>query len=80
MAEKGVWWNLQPFLDDEDATPFQEGSAQRAAQLQVIGGTDNAYQLARKYKVKTAFGTDTLFNTRNCGVSGRAVGEACTLA
>ena len=21
MAEKGVWWSLQPFLDDEDAIP-----------------------------------------------------------
>ena len=25
-------------------------------------GTDNAYQLAKKYKVKTAFGTDCLFD------------------
>jgi imidazolonepropionase-like amidohydrolase len=22
MAEKGVWLSIQPFLDDEDATPF----------------------------------------------------------
>ena len=25
-------------------------------------GTDNAYQLAKKHKIKTAWGTDTLFN------------------
>jgi imidazolonepropionase-like amidohydrolase len=64
MAEKGAWWSLQPFLDDEDATPFPEGSAQRAQQLQVIQGTDSAYRLAKKYQVKTAFGTDTLFNAK----------------
>ena len=29
MAEKGIWWSLQPFLDDEDAIPFPEGSANR---------------------------------------------------
>jgi imidazolonepropionase-like amidohydrolase len=62
IAEKGAWWSLQPFLDDEDATPFPQGSAQRAQQMQVLQGTDTAYRLAKKYQVKTAFGTDTLFN------------------
>jgi imidazolonepropionase-like amidohydrolase len=64
MAEKGIWWSLQPFLDDEDATPFPEGSSQRVHQKQVIQGTDNAYRLAKAHRVKTAFGTDTLFNAR----------------
>ena len=27
-------------------------------------GTDNAYKLAKKYKIKTAFGTDTLFDAK----------------
>ncbi len=62
MAEKGVWWCLQPFLDDEDANPHPEGSANRAKQIEMSAGTDNAYQLAKKYKVKTAFGTDCLFD------------------
>lgn len=62
MAEKGIWLSLQPFLDDEDATPFPADSANRAKQLQMVQGTDNAYALAKKYKLKTAFGTDTLFN------------------
>jgi imidazolonepropionase-like amidohydrolase len=64
MAEKGAWRSLQPFLDDEDATPFPEGSPQRAQQKQVIEGTDTAYRLAKKYEVKTASGTDTLFNAK----------------
>lgn len=64
MSEKGIWWSLQPFLDDEDATPFPEGSSQRVNQLKVTQGTHNAYKLAKAHKVKTAFGTDTLFNAK----------------
>jgi imidazolonepropionase-like amidohydrolase len=62
MAERGVWLSTQPFLDDRDATPFPQGSQQRLKQLEVIRGTDNLYALAKKHKVKTAFGTDILFS------------------
>ncbi|MCC6778407.1 MAG: amidohydrolase family protein [Hyphomicrobiales bacterium] len=62
IADKGVWLSPQPFLDDKDAIPLPPGSEQRAKQLQVIKGTDNVYALARKYRIKTAFGTDTLFS------------------
>jgi imidazolonepropionase-like amidohydrolase len=61
MADKGIWWSLQPFLDDEDANE-QANPASRAKQLEVSNGTDNAYRLAKKYKIKTAWGTDTLFS------------------
>jgi len=61
MAEKGIWLSIQPLLDDADAIPFPSGSTNRAQQL-VIQGTDTAYALAKKYKVKTAFGTDILFS------------------
>lgn len=64
MAEKGIWWCLQPFLDDQDATPFAPNSANRKKQLQMFSGTDNAYALAKKYKIKTAWGTDTLFDAK----------------
>jgi imidazolonepropionase-like amidohydrolase len=64
MAEKGIWWSLQPFLDDEDANPQKEGSPNRLKQLTMTRGTDKAYELAKKYQVKTAFGTDTLFNAK----------------
>ena len=63
MAEKGMWWSLQPFLDDQDANPLVNPVSQKKA-LQVFAGTDNAYKLARKYKIKTAFGTDILFDAR----------------
>jgi imidazolonepropionase-like amidohydrolase len=64
IAEKEIWLSLQPSLDDGDATPFPEGSASRAKQLQMSKGTDTAYALAKKYKLKTAWGTDTLFDAR----------------
>jgi imidazolonepropionase-like amidohydrolase len=62
LADKGIWWSLQPLLDDEDVPPLSPESRKKA--LEVFAGTDNAYQLAKKYKVKTAFGSDVLFDAR----------------
>ncbi|MBX2890337.1 MAG: amidohydrolase family protein [Saprospiraceae bacterium] len=61
LAEKGVWLSMQPFLDNEFANkqPTPEGQAKKQM---VSTGTDNAYKLAKKYKIKTAWGTDMLFN------------------
>lgn len=64
MAEKGIWWCLQPFLDDQDATPFPADSSNRKKQLQMFSGTDTAYALAKKYKIKTGWGTDVLFDAK----------------
>jgi len=64
MAEKGVWLSTQPFFDDEDVIPLPPGSEERAKQLQVIAGTDSVYALAKKYRLKTAFGTDVLFSQK----------------
>jgi imidazolonepropionase-like amidohydrolase len=61
MAEKGIWWSLQPFVADEDANK-QSNPFNRAKQLEVAQGTENAYQLAKKYHIKTAWGTDILFS------------------
>lgn len=61
IAEKGIWWSLQPFLDD-DYPRFPEGSPNRLKELEMVRGTENAYALARKYKTKTAWGTDILFD------------------
>jgi imidazolonepropionase-like amidohydrolase len=62
MADKGIWLSIQPFLDDEDAVQFPPGSIQQYKKTQVIAGTDRAYALARKFGIKTAFGTDILFS------------------
>ncbi|MFC4313593.1 amidohydrolase family protein [Steroidobacter flavus] len=61
MAEKSVWWSLQPFLN-EGPSQFPEGSQEAAKKKEVAEGTDRAYQLAKKYKIKTAWGTDILFS------------------
>lgn len=64
MAQNNIWWCLQPFLDDEDAIAYPEGSANREKQLEMTKGTDNAYRLAKKYKVQLAWGTDCLFDAK----------------
>jgi imidazolonepropionase-like amidohydrolase len=64
MAEKGIWLSIQPFLDDADSNPQPEGSENRKKQLDMTKGTENAYQLAKKYNIKTAWGTDVLFDPR----------------
>ncbi len=61
MAERGIWLCIQPFIE-EMGNAFPPGSQQRAKFQEVLVGTDIAYGLARKYKLKTAFGTDVLFS------------------
>ena len=69
IAEKDLWWSLQPFLDDGPSA-FAEGTPNRIKQLQMFGGTDTAYKLAIKHKAKTAWGTDTLFDARRAARQG----------
>jgi len=75
VAEKGAWLCLQPFLDDEDAIPFPEGSDQRKKFLMMTAGTDAAYRFAKKYKIKTAFGTDTLFDAKLAAKQGKLLAK-----
>jgi len=74
MAEKGVWWSLQPFLDDGKSA-FPEGSPNRKKQLEMFAGTDTAYALAKKHKVKTAWGTDILFSAEKAATQGAALAK-----
>jgi len=57
LADKGIWLSLQPFLDNEFSS-VETNPLRKAKQLQVHAGTDTAYGFARKYKLKTAWGTD----------------------
>ncbi|WP_410510667.1 amidohydrolase family protein [Nodosilinea sp. E11] len=70
IAENDVWLSPQPFLDDEDANPYPEGTENRAKQLMVATGTDRAYNLAKQYNIKTAWGTDNLFNPQGSARQG----------
>ncbi|TAI66959.1 amidohydrolase family protein [Bradyrhizobium sp. Leo170] len=60
MAEKGIWLSTQPFLDLAGASAL--GPSEQAKMRQVVAGTDRVYALAKKYGIKTAFGTDILFS------------------
>ena len=61
IAEHGIWLSTQPFPEEMgDALP--PGSEERRKFEQVLKGTDTTYRLAKKYKLKTAFGTDVLFS------------------
>ncbi len=58
MANKGIWLSLQ-VLDPAPPTAPQNV---REKKQEVVDGTDFAYRMAKKYKVKLAWGTDFLFN------------------
>lgn len=75
MAQKGIWWSLQPFLDDEDANPQPEGSPNKLKQIEMTKGTSTAYELAKKYKIKTAWGTDTLFEPELAKKQGKQLAK-----
>jgi imidazolonepropionase-like amidohydrolase len=74
MAERGVWWSLQPFTDDRPSA-FPEGSPNRIKQLTMYNGTDSAYALAKKYKIKTAWGTDALFSPAIAAAQGQMLAK-----
>jgi imidazolonepropionase-like amidohydrolase len=60
LADKKIWLSLQPFIDN-GVSVFAEGSPNRIKQQTLSKGTENAYLFAKKYNIKTAFGTDCLF-------------------
>jgi imidazolonepropionase-like amidohydrolase len=74
MAGKGIWWSMQPFTDDGNSA-FAEGSPNRIKQLTMFGGTDTAYALAKKYKIRTAWGTDTLFDPMVAAQQGQMLAK-----
>jgi imidazolonepropionase-like amidohydrolase len=61
MAERDIWLSIQPF-PDEFAALFPDGSQEQAKAREVIAATNTAYGLAKRYRLKTAFGTDVLFS------------------
>src|SRR5262245_33034105 len=63
IAERGIWLSTQAF-PDELADAFPPGSQERAKAFTVFAGTDNTIALAKKYKLKTAWGTDILFSPK----------------
>lgn len=61
MQRTGTWLSIQPF-PDELADAFAPGSFERQKADEVFAGNNHTYDLARKHRLKTAFGTDVLFS------------------
>jgi imidazolonepropionase-like amidohydrolase len=61
IAGKGIWLSLQP-LPEELRLGFPEGSVQRAKADEIFPHIGMAYEWAKKYKIRTAWGTDVLFS------------------
>ncbi len=61
LAEKDVWLSMQP-LPEEMREGLPPGSVQREKAEEVWPGIGRSYELAKKYKIKTAWGTDVLFS------------------
>ena len=77
MAEKGVWLSMQP-LPDELADAFPPGSEERAKAFEVFAGTPKTYALAKKYHIKTAWGTDVLFSAALARKQGALLAKLAT--
>jgi imidazolonepropionase-like amidohydrolase len=59
MGEKGIWLSIQA-LDSGGRADFS--AEQKQQKLAVSNGADAVIKLAKKYKVKMAWGTDVFFN------------------
>jgi imidazolonepropionase-like amidohydrolase len=62
IAKNGMWLSTQPFLNNEYSNPQATPEGEAKAQ-QVYAGTDAAYKFAKAFNIKTAWGTDILFDS-----------------
>ena len=51
LADKGIWWSLQPLTYDEGVFSRMSPVSQKKA-LAVWAGTENAYKLAKNTRLK----------------------------
>ena len=74
IAERGIWLSTQPF-PDEMAKALPPGSPEAAKFQKVLEGTERTYALAKKYRLKTAWGTDLLFSRELAQLQGALVAK-----
>ena len=74
MAEKGAWWSMQPIMNDEDALKFESEISTKKFE-QCVAGLEDAIAATKKYKVKTAFGTDSLFDMAQANKQGKLLAK-----
>lgn len=72
IADNDVWLCMQPFTLGDNKYPTKE---QQEKHEMIVQGTDNTYQLAKKYQVKLAWGTDLLFNPANTRNQNQGIGK-----
>ncbi|MCR9296683.1 MAG: amidohydrolase family protein [bacterium] len=71
MAEKDVWWSMQAMsVGDEDAFVF-ESSISTRKYADCVAGLEKVIAFTKKHKVKTAFGTDLLFDPELAAKQGK---------
>ena len=68
MAEKGIWWSLQPFTDDRPI-PFPEGSPNRAQAVGDVRRHRRGLCSGEEARHQDRLGTDTFFNVKARGHS-----------
>lgn len=68
IADKGLWLSFQPFVDDGFVPQMPPSSMARLRQI--WAGTETAVALAKKYKLKLAWGSDVLFSAANATRQG----------
>lgn len=69
IADNGVWLSTQAFPDNI-VEVYPLGSKERAKAQMVLAGLDRAFTLAKKYRIKVAFGTDILFSAEQAKEQG----------
>jgi imidazolonepropionase-like amidohydrolase len=77
IADNGIWLSTQAF-PDELAEAFPPGSFERVKATEVFAGTDATFRLAKKYKIKTAWGTDILFSPQLARRHGELLAKLCS--
>ncbi|WP_245746804.1 metal-dependent hydrolase family protein [Paraburkholderia lycopersici] len=68
MAGEDIWFSSQPFL--QDAAHPAPPQLDPAKVSQIVTGTDGAYGFAKQYGLKTAWGTDILFDPDRTATQG----------
>jgi imidazolonepropionase-like amidohydrolase len=60
LGEKGIWLSLQAL----DPAPPTASQINKEKKQLVVDGTDLAYRMAKKHKLKLAWGTDLMFDPK----------------
>lgn len=62
IGDSRVWLSIQPFAEDDHHYPDPSRAAKNT---EICHGTDQVYEWAKKYGVKTAWGTDLLLEPKS---------------